>query len=534
MIRHHYTLEHVAHALSSLAGAQVTEVYTQEKFAIVMRLTDDASEHVLSISVDPTMGCLTMLDAANRARKNTLNVFPALCGQRLAMVTKHPDDRIITLWFTTHQVHVLFFSAGRGNIVAVENGTITDVLRERESIGTPFTITPYRPTPFIDLPQSTTIERALASCELLLGPYYAREVCARLDIDPAVTLSALEASLQKAAWEQGELVRDEARATSTYYMLQRTTDVIFSLLPLQGYEVVRTSDNIFTMLRTVIGRRRSIERILQQRKKAIDDVERQLHRAQRSIRGMTSDAATADRSTLYRHKGSLLLSLPVSRDTGRMSIDVEDHDGTILSIALDAKKTVIENAHAYFAKARTSDEAARVRAIRLPALQKLCEQLERQLERLRSATLDEIDTMTTAPDPKKKNVASADDVVKKYRVFVLDDDHTVYVGKSAANNDELTMRFAKQNDLWFHARGVSGSHAILRGPDTEHPPKKILEQAAAIAAYYSNARNASYTPVVYTLRKYVRKPKGANVGAVTLERERVIMVSPSLPAGSAE
>jgi predicted ribosome quality control (RQC) complex YloA/Tae2 family protein len=534
VIRHHYTLEHVANALSALAGAQVAEVYTQEKFAIVMRLTDDASEHVLSISVDPTMGCLTMHDAANRARKNTLDVFPALCGQRLAMVTKHPDDRIITLWFTTHQLHVLFFSAGRGNIVAVENGTITDVLRERELIGTPFTITPYRPTPFVELPMSTSIERALASCELLLGPYYAHEVCERLNIDPATPLSAMEEGLRKAAWEQGEKVRDEARATLTYSMLQRSTDVLFSLLPLQGYDEVRTSDNIFMMLRTVIGRRRSIERILQQRKKAIDDVERQLHRAQRSIRGMTSDAATADRSTLYRHKGSLLLSLPVSRDTGRTSIDVEDHDGSMLTIALDAKKTVIENAHAYFAKARASDEAARVRAIRLPALQKQCEQLERQLERLRTATLDEIDTMTTAPDPKKKNAVSADDVVKKYRVFVLDDDHTVYVGKSAANNDELTMRFAKQNDLWFHARGVSGSHAILRGPDTEHPPKKILEQAAAIAAYYSNARNASYTPVVYTLRKYVRKPKGANVGAVTLERERVIMVSPSLPAGSAE
>lgn len=137
-----------------------------------------------------------------------------------------------------------------------------------------------------------------------------------------------------------------------------------------------------------------------------------------------------------------------------------------------------------------------------------------------------------APEPKQKN--THEEAVKKYRVFVLDEDYTVFVGKSAANNDELTMRFAKQNDLWFHARGVSGSHAILRGPEPEHPPKKILEQAAAIAAYYSNARNASYTPVVYTLRKYVRKPKGANVGAVTLERERVIMVTPSIPGGTEE
>lgn len=60
-------------------------------------------------------------------------------------------------------------------------------------------------------------------------------------------------------------------------------------------------------------------------------------------------------------------------------------------------------------------------------------------------------------------------------------------------------------------------------------PKEILERAAAITAYYSQARNASYVPVVYTQRKYIRKPKGANIGAVTIEREQTIIVKPALP-----
>ena len=530
MIRHHYTLEHIARALSNLAGSYVAEVYTQEKFAVVMSLVGNDSEHVLSISVDPTSGCITELDAANRARKNTLDVFPALRGQQLAAVTKHPDDRIITLWFSKHQIHVQLFSGARGNIVAVEQGVVTDVLRERSLVGSPFVVIPFQPTEFGKFSRDSTIEKALSQCELLLGPHYAKEVCTRLQIEPSTRLDALEEGLVKAAWTEGDRLRDEALATTTSYLLTRANDVLFSLLPLHGYTIERTSENIFPMLRSVIGRRRSNNRALEQRKSAIDDVERLLHRAQRSIRGMTSDAATADRSTLYRHKGSLLLSLPLTKDTGSKSIEVEDYDGTVLTIALDPKKTVIENAHAYFAKARASDEAARVRAIRLPRLQKQCEQLEQQLERLRTTSLEEIEKM--APEPKQKN--THEEAVKKYRVFVLDEDYTVFVGKSAANNDELTMRFAKQNDLWFHARGVSGSHAILRGPEPEHPPKKILEQAAAIAAYYSNARNASYTPVVYTLRKYVRKPKGANVGAVTLERERVIMVTPSIPGGTEE
>jgi predicted ribosome quality control (RQC) complex YloA/Tae2 family protein len=116
-------------------------------------------------------------------------------------------------------------------------------------------------------------------------------------------------------------------------------------------------------------------------------------------------------------------------------------------------------------------------------------------------------------------------------MFQIDADHTLYVGRSAANNDELTMRFARQNDWWMHVRGASGSHTVLRGVNGPKIPKQVLEVAAAITAYYSQARNASYVPVVYTQRKFVRKPKGANVGAVTLEREQTVMVRPGLPAG---
>jgi predicted ribosome quality control (RQC) complex YloA/Tae2 family protein len=110
--------------------------------------------------------------------------------------------------------------------------------------------------------------------------------------------------------------------------------------------------------------------------------------------------------------------------------------------------------------------------------------------------------------------------------------YEIYVGKSAANNDELTVRFAKANDYWFHARGSSGSHVVLRWNDPKtKPPKEALRAAASLAAYYSGAKNAKMVPVAYTLKKYVRKPKGAAVGAVVMEREEVIMVEPKLPDG---
>lgn len=92
------------------------------------------------------------------------------------------------------------------------------------------------------------------------------------------------------------------------------------------------------------------------------------------------------------------------------------------------------------------------------------------------------------------------------------------------------MRFAKHNDLWFHARGVSGSHAVLRHNGKGKTQKILLKKRLP----YSSARNASYTPVAYTEKKYIRKPKGAHPGAVVMEREKVVMVSPGLPEGHTE
>jgi predicted ribosome quality control (RQC) complex YloA/Tae2 family protein len=105
--------------------------------------------------------------------------------------------------------------------------------------------------------------------------------------------------------------------------------------------------------------------------------------------------------------------------------------------------------------------------------------------------------------------------------------YTIYIGKSAANNDELTFRFAHKEDTWLHARGVSGSHVVIsHKAKGKEIPKPVLEAAAALAAFNSKAKHSSLVPVAYTLRKFVRKPKGTDPGAVVVEREKVVMVEP--------
>src|SRR5690606_16974881 len=106
--------------------------------------------------------------------------------------------------------------------------------------------------------------------------------------------------------------------------------------------------------------------------------------------------------------------------------------------------------------------------------------------------------------------------------------NAVYVGRSGNQNAQITFDLAGPNDTWLHARGVPGSHVIIRwhhAGDEERP--ETVEAAAALAAYYSAARNSASVEVDVTRRRHVRKIKGAGPGMVTYRNERTIAVAPA-------
>ena len=113
----------------------------------------------------------------------------------------------------------------------------------------------------------------------------------------------------------------------------------------------------------------------------------------------------------------------------------------------------------------------------------------------------------------------------KFKHFTFQE-FDIYIGKSSENNDELTQRFAKKDDMWLHARGVAGSHVVIKKKPGLDFPKELISYAASLAAYYSKAKGSGLVPVIYTPKKFVRKPKGANVGQVVVEKEEVILVEP--------
>ena len=121
----------------------------------------------------------------------------------------------------------------------------------------------------------------------------------------------------------------------------------------------------------------------------------------------------------------------------------------------------------------------------------------------------------------------------KLRELLIDGKYKVLVGRDSKSNDMLSIKIANQNDYWFHARGLPGSHVVLRVDDVKvGVPKNIIKNAAQIAAFYSKAKTAGTAPVSYTLAKFVRKKKGMEPGKVLIEKEKVLLVRPEIPANT--
>lgn len=116
-----------------------------------------------------------------------------------------------------------------------------------------------------------------------------------------------------------------------------------------------------------------------------------------------------------------------------------------------------------------------------------------------------------------------------YRHITIDD-WNIYLGKNNVQNDELSIKYAKPWDIWFHVVAHAGSHVVLkRDKNASWPPKDIIEKVAALSVWFSKAKHTSYAEVHVTEARFVRKRRKAPPGEVIAERCKTVRVSPISP-----
>lgn len=487
MIRHANTLQRVANELNRLlAGATLIDIFSPEKYALALVFETTLGQQInVYASVHPQTGRVSVRRSIGKPRTNLLKPFSDRIGDRCHAVTKHSDDRIISFWFPSHILHILLFGGGTGNMLVTSDGIVVDALKHRDArIGHPLHLPPAgtsRPSWYDDV--------------------------VRMHPDLA----------------------DQIEKSSSYFVLDINGTPTFSVVCPQGTTVLNSTDDIFEAIERTVALRLSRQSFDKQRRTTIADTQHQLAKAEKALAALQAVARQVSKAPQLQREANLLLSLPDVHQSGQDSVDVTNTDGTIIHIRLDPQLSILDNATERYRKAKDADRAREERLERLPIVEREVTMLRERLHLAERATSLE-DLTTSSHAPRTKPTGRTPAAAPVFRQFELAHGWTLYVGRNAANNDELTMRFAKPHDWWFHARNVQGSHAVLksRSPN-EKPPQAIIEAAAAVAAWYSAARNSSWVPVIVTQKKWVRKPRKAPIGAVAIEREQVVFVQPGLP-----
>lgn len=257
----------------------------------------------------------------------------------------------------------------------------------------------------------------------------------------------------------------------------------------------------------------------------------------RRIAALQADLEKAAQYRDYARYGELLKANLCRIQKGQDSVTVVDYfDPALpeLTIPLDSAKSPQANMDEYFKKHRKHLTAEQTIKPRLAVA-------EQELHALRSEQAA-VEQGTWGPPSiqKRQSAEGSKQQPAAYRLppsqrsqvrsgpfkrFLSADGLPIYVGRNARENEELTFKFARSDDVWLHAHGTPGSHVVVRLEKGAVPPPETLRDAATLALLYSDLKKSGKGDVIYTRRKWVRKAKGRPAGTVTVTQEKAIFVT---------
>ncbi len=274
-----------------------------------------------------------------------------------------------------------------------------------------------------------------------------------------------------------------------------------------------------------------------ERKTVLQAVRRAVKRLERRLDKIEQDIKSARDYENYKRLGELLQIHFTEIAKGAQEIRVKDvysepHEDVVISLAPALSPS--ENVESYFKRYRKGREGLQLLERRmeisrqeLDALRQMQRELEDNFEAAYERYRNEISSLL----PGEREKAEAGPRMP-FRRYALSTGLTILVGRDGSDNDRTTFEFAKPYELWFHAQQCPGSHVVIKYPNKSFEPSMSeIAEAASVAAWFSKARNESVVPVIYAPRKYVRKPRKAKPGLVTVEREKSVMVEPRKPEG---
>lgn len=549
---------------TKLADGRVMEVHQPAPLDVVLTIRTPGTNHMLLISADAQSPRIH-LTSTKRPNPQTPPNFcmilrKHLKGALFAGAEQMDFDRVLRLHFSAfdgERLTLVVEIMGKHSSVILVNATdrilgtikpigksksrFREVLPGRQYVPPPSQekVNPLSVSPeelrrmLADTPDSEIASR-LTKSFTGIGPFAAKELAARCAGDAArlpVVFEEFFGAIREAAFAP-VLVTDDAGQTMGFYAFRSAqfTDANQH----ERDSVSAVADMYFTSaLPRDAFKHGKDEFVARLRRESSFGEE-----AIASIREQITECEGAER---LKQIGELILAqigaIPPETESAEL-VDYYDAQAGTITVELDKRLTPAENAEAYFKKYHKAVSGAAALRDRLVETNARLKLLKKTLDAADSiASSEQIEQLTRIlqaqgihmrkqEEPSEKKVSE----FEGHRIARLTSDGwEILVGQNSEANDYLLTRVARPTDIWLHVKASASAHVVIRTngkPDAV--PRSVLHAAAELAAKNSDSKHSSLVPVDYTLRKYVRKPKGAPSGKALYQNEKTIFITPSL------
>ncbi|MCP2043875.1 NFACT RNA binding domain-containing protein [Pontibacter sp. HSC-36F09] len=518
MHQNYYFLRQLSEQLrSQLVGMEVITCFSQNKDELVIGFAAGEQELYIRAALTSHFSSLSFPTEFKRARANTINLFGELLEKTVQDVVQHLNERSFYLKLSKGYILLFKLFGNRSNIVLFRGDEPLKPFHKK--FGADLELNPLQ----MNRPIRQNFEAFVAVDGNL------KKVYPTFGDLPALYLEQLgysNASLEE-KWELVQAMLEQLEAPEAYYVIRLNGKLRLSLLQLG--EVLQVYDNPIEALN---GFTRSylsetgFEQLFEQ-------TQQQLLKKQRATQAILEQTEARLHELRHGRSYSQIADIIMANLTNipPRATEVELYDfytDRQRKFKLKATETPQKQAERLYRKAKKQHVE----------INQLEERQERKLEEaiVLEDALQALDEAKTYKALKLYLKEYAHLLTTKqqaqqeapFRLFETEG-FKILVGKSAQNNDLLTQRHTYKEDIWLHAKDVSGSHVVIKYQAGKAIPATVLEKAAQLAAYYSKRKSDSLCPVLYTPKKWVRKPKGAPAGAVVVEREQVMLVKPENP-----
>lgn len=519
--------ETASYLKSKISDYAIAGIFTQEKNKIIFEIQNSAGNEMqmLEHSIEKSFNYLIIRNNYSKAGKNYANLFPEIKNKKILSAEILNNDRLIKCELSDDYKIVFSFFTVNSNCFVIHKDIIVNSFKDSEE----FTGMNYK-TVFPEFPFKIAPESEIHTIKDFVNKHYRKygnsvieEVLSGLGLNAEESVNDnLKDSINK------KFEEIDFKLKKPEYLLYVTPETAeISLVPLRKHahsELIKF-DDINRLLTEYIKIKYKSRKMHDVKKNLLGKHNLKLNEINKKISNLKTQLSHCEDAGRLKTSGELILSNLDRISKGDTEKELITSDGEKFKIKLKPELTPAENANNYFLKYKKQKSSVKAIKDKITKAEKEKQDCEKSI-----SELEKEDNIKLLMKEEKQNVRNIKDETNVFRKFILNEKYEVWIGKDSKSNDLLTSRYTLPHEIWFHVRGASGSHTVLKGGNkNDDAPKEFILKAASLAAYYSKARNASSVPVAYCQKKYVKKKKGFSQGSVIMEREKVVFVRPVLP-----